>query len=294
VYVNAVIRETNLPDVRLLRRGKVRDIYELNEHLLLVASDRVSAFDVVLPGGIPGKGEVLTQISLFWFDQVRDIIDNHVVATEVKDFPPLLHGSEEMLARRSMLVKKTEPLPVECIVRGYLSGSGWKEYQERATVCGIALPAGLVESARLHEPIFTPSTKAEEGHDINISFDEAARIIGRGMAEQVRDASLRIYRKAREIAEAKGIIIADTKMEFGMYEGRLILIDELLTPDSSRFWSISDYRPGKSQDSYDKQIVRDYLLTLDWDKTYPGPELPEEIIRKTADRYQEILSILTR
>jgi phosphoribosylaminoimidazole-succinocarboxamide synthase len=294
VYVNAVIRETNLPDVRLLRRGKVRDIYELNEHLLLVASDRVSAFDVVLPGGIPGKGEVLTQISLFWFDQVRDIIDNHVVATEVKDFPPLLHGSEEMLARRSMLVKKTEPLPVECIVRGYLSGSGWKEYQERATVCGIALPAGLVESARLHEPIFTPSTKAEEGHDINISFDEAARIIGRGMAEQVKDASLRIYRKAREIAEAKGIIIADTKMEFGMYEGRLILIDELLTPDSSRFWSISDYRPGKSQDSYDKQIVRDYLLTLDWDKTYPGPELPEEIIRKTADRYQEILSILTR
>jgi phosphoribosylaminoimidazole-succinocarboxamide synthase len=294
VYVNAVIRETNLPDVRLLRRGKVRDIYELNEHLLLVASDRVSAFDVVLPGGIPGKGEVLTQISLFWFGQVRDIIDNHVVATEVKDFPPLLHGSEEMLARRSMLVKKTEPLPVECIVRGYLSGSGWKEYQERATVCGIALPAGLVESARLHEPIFTPSTKAEEGHDINISFDEAARIIGRGMAEQVKDASLRIYRKAREIAEAKGIIIADTKMEFGMYEGRLILIDELLTPDSSRFWSISDYRPGKSQDSYDKQIVRDYLLTLDWDKTYPGPELPEEIIRKTADRYQEILSILTR
>jgi phosphoribosylaminoimidazole-succinocarboxamide synthase len=294
VYVNAVIRETNLPDVRLLRRGKVRDIYELNEHLLLVASDRVSAFDVVLPGGIPGKGEVLTQISLFWFDQVRDIIDNHVVATEVKDFPPLLHGSEEMLARRSMLVKKTEPLPVECIVRGYLSGSGWKEYQERAMVCGIALPAGLVESARLHEPIFTPSTKAEEGHDINISFDEAARIIGRGMAEQVKDASLRIYRKAREIAEAKGIIIADTKMEFGMYEGRLILIDELLTPDSSRFWSISDYRPGKSQDSYDKQIVRDYLLTLDWDKTYPGPELPEEIIRKTVDRYQEILSILTR
>jgi phosphoribosylaminoimidazole-succinocarboxamide synthase len=294
VYVNAVIRETNLPDVRLLRRGKVRDIYELNEHLLLVASDRVSAFDVVLPGGIPGKGEVLTQISLFWFGQVRDIIDNHVVATEVKDFPPLLHGSEEMLARRSMLVKKTEPLPVECIVRGYLSGSGWKEYQERATVCGIALPAGLVESARLHEPIFTPSSKAEEGHDINISFDEAARIIGRGMAEQVKDASLRIYRKAREIAEAKGIIIADTKMEFGMYEGRLILIDELLTPDSSRFWSISDYRPGKSQDSYDKQIVRDYLLTLDWDKTYPGPELPEEIIRKTADRYQEILSILTR
>ncbi len=292
--MNSIIRETQLTGARLLRRGKVRDIYELRDYLLLVASDRVSAFDVVLPGGIPGKGKVLTRISLFWFNHVKDIVDNHVVATEVDDFPPELRGQEDVLEGRSMLVKKAKPLPVECIVRGYLSGSGWKEYKEQGTICGIALPRGLVESSRLDEPIFTPSTKAEEGHDINITFDEVVKTIGRETAERIRDVSLRVYLKAREIAEKKGIIIADTKMEFGTYQGELILIDELLTPDSSRFWSAKDYGPGQGQDSYDKQIVRDYLLTLDWDKTYPGPELPEDIVRKTAARYTEILEILTR
>ncbi|MGE5238908.1 MAG: phosphoribosylaminoimidazolesuccinocarboxamide synthase [Chloroflexota bacterium] len=292
--MNSIIRETQLTGARLLRRGKVRDIYELRDYLLLVASDRVSAFDVVLPGGIPGKGKVLTRISLFWFNQVKDIVDNHVVATEVGDFPPELRGQDYVLEGRSMLVKKATPLPVECIVRGYLSGSGWKEYKEQGTICGIALPRGLVESSRLDEPIFTPSTKAEEGHDINITFDEVVKTVGRETAERIRDVSLRVYLKAREIAEKKGIIIADTKMEFGTYQGELILIDELLTPDSSRFWSAKDYRPGQGQDSYDKQIVRDYLLTLDWDKTYPGPELPDDIVRKTAARYTEILEILTR
>ncbi len=287
-----VIMETNLPDIRLLRRGKVRDVYDLGEHLLIIATDRVSAFDVVLPNGIAGKGRVLTQISLYWFEGMKDIIENHIVATEVKDYPPALRKHERVLKDRSMLVKKASPMPVECIVRGYLSGSGWKEYRSNATVCGIRLPEGLVESARLDEPIFTPSTKAEEGHDINISFDEMKKIVGEETAAQLRDASLRIYGKAREIAEKKGIIIADTKMEFGMHEGRLMLIDELLTPDSSRFWSMKTYKPGKGQDSYDKQIIRDYLLTLDWDQTYPGPELPEEIVRKARERYEDIYRII--
>jgi phosphoribosylaminoimidazole-succinocarboxamide synthase len=287
-----VIRETNLQDIRLLRRGKVRDVYEIGEYLLIVATDRISAFDVVLPGGIAGKGRVLTQISLYWFGRMKDIIGNHIVATEVKDYPPVLRKYESVLEGRSMLVKKASPMPVECIVRGYLSGSGWKEYRARGTVCGIKLPEGLVESARLDEPIFTPSTKAEEGHDINISFDEMKKIVGEETAERLRDASLGIYGKAREIAEKKGIIIADTKMEFGMHEGKLILIDELLTPDSSRFWSIRTYEPGKGQDSYDKQIIRDYLLTLEWDQTYPGPELPEEIVRKAMERYEEIYRII--
>jgi len=238
-----VLMESHLDDVRFLRRGKVRDIYEIGDYLLILASDRVSAFDVVLPNGIPGKGEVLTKISLFWFRQVEGIIGNHIVATDVDDYPAILHKYRIELAGRSMLVKKAETIPVECIVRGYLSGSGWQDYRKTGMVCGIKLPEGLVESSRLDTPIFTPSTKAEEGHDINISFNA--------------------------------------------------LIDELLTPDSSRFWSIRDYQPGKGQDSYDKQIVRDYLLTLDWDKTYPGPVLPEEIIGKTAARYREILEILT-
>jgi phosphoribosylaminoimidazole-succinocarboxamide synthase len=287
-----LIRETNLPDVRLLRRGKVRDVYEVDDYLLLVATDRVSAFDVVLPGGIAGKGKVLTQISLYWFDMMKDFIENHVVSAEVEDYPPVLHKYEEVLRDRSMLVKKASPMPVECIVRGYLSGSGWKEYQQKGTVCGITLPEGLVESARLDEPIFTPSTKAEEGHDINISFAEMKKIVGEQTAERLRDASLGIYRKAREIAEQRGIIIADTKMEFGMFEGQLILIDELLTPDSSRFWSMAAYAPGKGQDSYDKQIIRDYLLTLDWDQSYPGPELPDHIVEKAMERYHDIYSII--
>jgi phosphoribosylaminoimidazole-succinocarboxamide synthase len=289
-----IVMETNFSGIKLLRRGKVRDVYEVDDYLLIVATDRVSAFDVVLPNGIPDKGKVLTQISIYWFNQMKDIIDNHIVATDVKDYPQILHKYEDMLDGRSMLVKKAKPMPVECIVRGYLSGSGWKEYKEKGTVCGIKLPEGLVESSRLDEPIFTPSTKAEEGHDINISFDEMKKIVGDEPGEKLKDVSLKVYRKGREIAEKKGIIIADTKMEFGMYNDKLILIDELLTPDSSRFWSIKDYQPGKSQDSFDKQIVRDYLLTLDWNQTYPGPKLPDDIVQKTAARYREILEILTR
>jgi phosphoribosylaminoimidazole-succinocarboxamide synthase len=289
-----VIRETNLQGIRLLRRGKVRDIYEMDDYLLIVATDRVSAFDVVLPNGIAGKGKVLTQISLYWFRLMNDIMENHIVATETKDYPAALSNYEAVLKERSMLVRKASPMPVECIVRGYLSGSGWKEYQAKGTVCGITLPEGLVESARLGEPIFTPSTKAEEGHDINISFGEMKKMVGEETAERLRDTSLRIYRKARDIAEKKGIIIADTKMEFGLHEGKLILIDELLTPDSSRFWSMKTYVPGKGQDSYDKQIIRDYLLTLDWNQTYPGPELPEHIVQKAMERYNEIYRIIVR
>lgn len=289
-----IVMETNFKDVKLVRRGKVRDVYEVDDYLLIIATDRVSAFDVVLPNGIPDKGKVLTQISIYWFNQMKDIIENHIVATDVKDYPQILHKYKDMLEGRSMFVKKAKPMPVECIVRGYLSGSGWKEYKEKGTVCGIKLPEGLVESSRLDEPIFTPSTKAEEGHDINISFNEMKKVVGDELGEKLKDASLKVYRKGRELAEKKGIIIADTKMEFGIYENKLILIDELLTPDSSRFWSIKDYQPGKSQDSFDKQIVRDYLLTLDWNQTYPGPVLPEEIVAKTAARYREILEILTR
>ncbi|GAB4405989.1 MAG: phosphoribosylaminoimidazolesuccinocarboxamide synthase [Thermodesulfovibrionales bacterium] len=287
-----VILKTDMPDIGVPRRGKVRDIYDLDEYLLLVATDRISAFDVVLPNGIPGKGRVLTGLSVFWFRQMEDIIKNHIVATEVNDFPPGLKKYRSILEGRSMLVKKARPLPVECIVRGYLSGSGWKEYKEKGTVCGIRLPHGLVESSRLDEPIFTPSTKAEEGHDVNISFEEAKDIVGSDTAERLREISLRIYSRAREIAEKKGIIIADTKFEFGLYDNELILIDELLTPDSSRFWSLKDYQPGKSQDSFDKQIVRNYLLTLNWDMRPPGPELPDEIAAKTAERYREIMEIL--
>jgi len=291
---DTVVLRTEMPDIGIPKRGKVRDIYDLREYLLLIATDRISAFDVVLPNGIPGKGRVLTQISLFWFRKMEDIIKNHILATDVDDFPSELRKYRDMLEGRSMLVKKAKPMPVECIVRGYLSGSGWNEYRAKGTVCGIRLPQGLVESSRLQQPVFTPSTKEEEGHDINISFEETEKIVGKAIAEKLRDTSLSIYAKAREIAEKKGIIIADTKFEFGMYENELILIDEILTPDSSRFWSARDYQPGGGQDSFDKQIVRDYLLTLDWDKTPPGPALPDEIVTKTAARYREIMEILTR
>jgi len=289
-----VITKTDFPDLKLLMRGKVRDVYEVGDNLLIVTTDRVSAFDVVLPNGIPGKGRVLNQISIFWFKQMTGIIDNHLVATDVKDFPAELLKYAGVLKDRSMLVKKAKPLPIECIVRGYISGSGWKEYQKQGSVCGIKLPPGLVESARLYEPLFTPSTKAEEGHDMNISFAKVVNMIGSELAAQVRDIALAVYKRGHEIAEKKGIIIADTKMEMGIYDGKLILIDELLTPDSSRFWAMNIYWPGKGQQSYDKQIVRDYLLTLDWDFKYPGPELPKEIISKTAARYQEILDIITK
>lgn len=293
MFQNEVILEIGFPDIALVKRGKVRDIYDPGEHLLMVATDRISAFDVVLPDGIPGKGRVLTQISIYWFKQMEDIIPNHIVATSVEDFPEKLYKYADILKGRSMLVKKARPLPVECVVRGYLSGSSWKEYKERGGICGIKLPEGLLESSRLDEPIFTPSTKVEHGHDINISLEDVKGIVGNDLAERLRDTGLRIYSKARDIAEKKGIIIADTKFEFGLYNGELILIDELLTPDSSRFWSIKDYIPGRGQDSYDKQVVRDYLLTLDWDKTYPGPVLPDDIINKTATRYREILRIIT-
>jgi phosphoribosylaminoimidazole-succinocarboxamide synthase len=291
--MSKVILKTEFPDIPLFSRGKVRDIYDLGECLLLVATDRISAFDVVLPNGIPDKGRVLTQISIFWFEQMKDIIQNHVVATQVENFPEKLHKYADILEGRSMLVKKARPVPVECVVRGYLSGSGWKEYKNGETVCGIKLPEGLVESSRLNESIFTPSTKADVGHDINISFDEVVGLVGHDVAERLKDVSLRVYSKAREIAEKKGIIIADTKFEFGLYNGELMLIDELLTPDSSRFWSMKDYTPGRGQDSFDKQIVRDYLLTLDWNQTYPGPALPDEIVEKTVARYREFFKILT-
>jgi phosphoribosylaminoimidazole-succinocarboxamide synthase len=291
--MNKVVLKTEFPDMSLVKRGKVRDIYDLGKNLLLIATDRISAFDVVLPDGIPEKGRVLTQISIYWFKQMEDIISNHIVAARINDFPKELHKYADIIEGRSMLVKKAEPLPVECVVRGYLSGSSWKGYRENGSVCGIRLPEGFVESSRLYEPIFTPSTKAEQGHDINISFEDMIKIVGADLAEKLRDASLEIYSKARDLAKEKGLILADTKFEFGTYNGELILIDELLTPDSSRFWSMKDYSPGKGQDSYDKQIVRDYLLTLDWDQTYPGPSLPDEIVEKAATRYKEILKIIT-
>jgi len=288
-----IVLETNFEGVKFLRKGKVRDIYEVNDYLLIVATDRVSAFDVVLPTGIPGKGMVLTQISLFWFNQVKDIIENHVVSANIEEFPESLIKYKDILEGRSMLVRKATPLPVECIVRGYITGSGWKDYQKTGMVCGIKLPSGLKESQKLPEPIFTPSTKADQGHDINIIFEETIKILGKETAEKIRNFAIAIYKKASEIAEKKGIIIADTKMEFGFYNGKIILIDELLTPDSSRFWSMKDYSPGKSQDSYDKQIVRDYLLSIKWDKKPPAPQLPEEIVKKTSERYEEIFKILT-
>ena len=288
-----IIRETNFDSLGVPRKGKVRDIYEFDGALLIVATDRLSAFDVVLPTGIEDKGKVLTKLSLFWFRQVEDIIQNHIIETDVDRYPEKLKQYSEALRDRSMLVKKAKVLPVECVVRGYLAGSGWAEYQRSGTVCGIKLPQGLKESSKLEQPIFTPSTKAEEGHDLNISFEEAAKIIGADHARKLRDTSISVYEKARDLAEKRGIIVADTKFEFGLIEGNVVLIDEVLTPDSSRFWSIKDYAPGKSQDSYDKQIVRDYLNTLDWGKTYPGPELPPEIAKKTSERYKEIYTILT-
>lgn len=288
-----VVLKVDMPEIGIPRRGKVRDIYDLGDKLLLIATDRVSAFDVVLPKGIPGKGKVLTEISLFWFREMERIISNHIITAKVDEFPEEVKKYRDVLEGRSMLVRKASPFPVECIVRGYLSGSGWKEYKEKGSVCGIKLPQGLLESSRLEDPIFTPSTKTAEGHDINISFKEMINIVGKDTAERLKYLSLSIYTAAREIAEKKGIIIADTKFEFGLLNDEVILIDELLTPDSSRFWSLKDYRVGQGQDSYDKQIVRDYLLTLKWDKRPPGPPLPEEIIRKTSSRYREILKILT-
>ncbi len=284
------VMETNFPGLKLLSRGKVRDIYDLGNALLLVTSDRISAFDVIMNEPIPDKGKVLTKISSFWFKQMEDIIPNHIISTDVADFPAECQPYADVLEGRSMLVKKAQPLAAECIVRGYVSGSGWKDYKATGAICGITLPAGLRESDRLEEPIFTPSTKAELGtHDENISFEEMAQLCGRELSEQAREATIKIYTRAREIADAKGIIIADTKFEFGVYEGKLIIIDECLTPDSSRFWPKDLYQPGGPQPSFDKQFLRDYLETLDWGKTAPAPPLPEEIVTKTGEKYKEAL-----
>ena len=282
-----------LPGIKKLKSGKVREIFDLGDCLLMVATDRISAFDCIMPNGIPLKGAVLTQISHFWFDQMSSIVANHRLALADDPLPPLLRPHEIQLARRAMIVKKARPLPIECVVRGYLAGSGWKEYRESETVCGIRLPRGLVESSELPEPIFTPATKAETGHDINISFEQAAEIVGRDTAEQVRHLSLQIYTTAREFARERGIIIADTKFEFGFSNGGLILIDEALTPDSSRFWPADQYQPGRSQPSFDKQFLRDYLETLEWDKTPPAPQLPDEVVAKTKDKYVEAYERLT-
>jgi phosphoribosylaminoimidazole-succinocarboxamide synthase len=294
-YVTAqAVVETNFPGMKLLGRGKVRDIYEVDNKLLLVASDRLSAFDVVMPDGIPGKGQVLNRISAFWFGKLSAVIPNHMITIEVDEFPQAARAHAETLKGRSMLCRKAKPLPVECVVRGYLSGSGWMEYKERGEVCGISLPKGLVESDRLTGPIFTPATKEEIGsHDENISFDRAEKILGKDMAGRVRDASIALYEAAAEYALGRGIIIADTKFEFGLADGKLIWIDEALTPDSSRFWPAAGYKAGGPQKSFDKQFVRDYLLTLPWNKTAPGPKLPDDVIEKTSQKYREALRIIT-
>ncbi len=289
----ALVTETNLTGVKLLRRGKVRDIYEYGDNLLLIASDRISAFDVVLPTPVPMKGAVLTQLSQFWFDMMRDVVPNHLISTDVSQFPADLQKHRDILHLRSMLSVKADMFPIECVARGYLAGSGWKEYQESRSVCGIALPAGLKECDRLPEPIFTPSTKAEAGHDINISFEEAAKIIGQEDAGKLRELTLKIYNRAVEYALTKGIIIADVKFEFGVYQGQIILCDEVLTPDSSRFWPLASYKPGQGQPSFDKQYVRDYLEQIKFDKRPPGPELPESVVRGTMDKYMEAYRLLT-
>ncbi len=289
---NALIK-TELPEIGVPKRGKVRDVYDLGDTILIVASDRLSAFDVVLPTGIPDKGKVLTKLSTYWFHEMEQTIKNHIIEVDADRFPDGLKKYADMLRDRSMIVKKAKPFPVECVVRGYLAGSGWSDYRKTGSVCGIKLPDGLQESAKLEKPIFTPTTKAEEGHDMNISFEEMVGVVGEEAAQRLRDASISVYEKGCAIAERKGIIVADTKFEFGLVDNEIILIDEVLTPDSSRFWSMAGYKVGQSQDSYDKQIVRDYLNTLTWNKQYPGPELPLEVAEKTRARYIEILQILT-
>lgn len=288
-----VLLATDFKDLKLYRRGKVRDVYDLGDKLLIVSTDRISCFDVVLPCGIPHKGEVLTSLSLFWFGLIKDIIPHHLITADINDYPEELQKYKNELPGRSMLVKKTKPLPVECIVRGYLSGSGWKEYKDKQSVCGVKLPAGLLESDKLPEVIFTPSTKAEAGHDININQKHVGDLLGDDTADKIKKASIAVYQKASQYALGRGIIIADTKFEFGIYEGKIIMIDEVLTPDSSRFWPKEQYRPGKPQPSFDKQFVRDYLEGLDWDKNPPAPGLPEDIVAKTTQKYLEAYERLT-
>jgi phosphoribosylaminoimidazole-succinocarboxamide synthase len=289
-----LILETNLGGLKPPKRGKVRDIYDLGEMLLIVATDRISAFDVVLPNAVPEKGRVLTQISQFWFSKTADIVPNHIISLDVRDYPVVCKPHSAILEGRSMLVKKSQPLPVECIVRGYLSGSGLKEYKATGSVSGIKLPPGLTEASRLPEPIFTPSTKAEIGeHDLNIDFKGVVKLVGTNTADKIKKYTLTIYKRACELAEPKGIIIADTKLEFGILNNEVILIDEVLTPDSSRFWPKNDYREGAVQKSFDKQFVRDYLLSLKWDQKPPAPVLPDDVVKKTSEKYLEVLKMLT-
>jgi len=290
----AQIAITQFNDLSLVRQGKVRDIFDTGEALLMVTTDRLSAFDVVLPDLIPDKGKVLNQISVFWFKKMEPIVKNHIITTNVNEYPDEFKPHKDILDKRSMLVKKADPLPIECIVRGYITGSGWSSYKKEGQVCGIRLPAGLKESDKLMEPLFTPSTKAEVGdHDINISFDETINLIGRTRAQELKDLSLEIYKKGAEYAFSKGIIIADTKFEFGLLDGKIILIDEILTPDSSRFWPLNDYEPGRGQNSFDKQYVRDWLIASGWDKKHPGPKLPQDVIDRTSNTYKEIYTRLT-
>ena len=287
------ITSQELPGIPKVNQGKVREIFGLEDHLLIVATDRISAFDVILPSAIPHKGKVLTQLSAFWFSRLDSIVENHLISVRTEEFPVSLEPFRESLEGRSMLVKKCEPLPIECVVRGYLAGSGWKEYRQSETICGIELPGGLQESDELPEPIFTPSTKATSGHDENISFERAVEMVGSDIAQRVRDFSIQIYNHARRYAMERGIIICDTKFEFGLQGSDLLLIDEALTPDSSRFWPADQYQPGQAQPSFDKQFVRDYLETLDWDKQSPGPALPEDVVEATSRRYLEAYSLLT-
>ena len=288
----AVVRETNLPGLSV-RRGKVRDVYDLDDRLLIVATDRISAYDVVMPTAIPDKGRLLTGLSLWWFDFLSDVAENHLISPEIDQMPPEAQAQADTLAGRTMLCRKAEVFPIECVVRGYLAGSGWREYRRQGTVCGIDLPAGLTQCDALPEPIFTPATKAESGHDENISPERAAQIVGEDAAATLRAGSIALYRKAADYARERGILIADTKFEWGRAGDRIILVDEILTPDSSRFWPADGYEPGHDQPSFDKQFVRNYLDTLDWDKTPPGPDLPEEIVARTRAKYVEAYERLT-
>ena len=291
---SGILVKSNFHDIKLLKRGKVRDVYEIDDKLLIVASDRMSAFDVVMDDPIPDKGKILTGISLFWFKELEPMVENHVVSFDPEEYPDVCRKYAEQLRGRSMLVKRATPLPVECIVRGYISGSGWNEYLSGGGICGIQLPEGLKESDKLPEPIFTPSTKAEDGmHDENITFEKAAETLGSETAEDVRRISLEIYKFGRDLAAEKGIIVADTKFEFGVIDNRLILIDEALTPDSSRFWPMDEYNPGMAQNSFDKQFLRDYLIEIKWPKKPPPPKLPLEVIQKTREKYLEALERLT-
>jgi phosphoribosylaminoimidazole-succinocarboxamide synthase len=293
VESSSPISDTDIPEVPRWRRGKVRDVYDLGDRLLIVATDRISAFDVVLPTPIPSKGAVLTQLSLFWFEKLADVVPNHVLTADVSEYPKELRRHRDQLEGRSMIVVKTDPFPVECVVRGYITGSGLKDYRKTGAICGIPLPAGLQESDRLESPIFTPSTKAEAGHDENISFETMAATVGRARAEELREKTLEVYGRARAYAEERGIILADTKLEFGLKDGRVVWIDEALTPDSSRFWPKDGYTPGRSQPSFDKQFVRDYLEGLRWDKQPPGPALPDDVVARTRDKYREAFARLT-